>query len=67
MNTINQTNDNLKRIQAKATLGLCLTDREKALQTLYGQSILNANAVRSDININKTAQEINASLFGARQ
>lgn len=37
MNTINQTNDNLKRIQAKATLGLSLTDRESALLTLYAE------------------------------
>ena len=33
----NQTTEQLKRIEAKQTLGLPLTAHEKALQTLYGQ------------------------------
>lgn len=32
-----QTTEQLKRIEAKQTLGLPLTAHEKALQTLYGQ------------------------------
>lgn len=38
MNTINQTDKELKRIEAKQTLGLPLTPHEHALVTLYGQS-----------------------------
>lgn len=36
MNTINQTDKELKRIEAKITLGLPLTAREIALFVLYG-------------------------------
>lgn len=36
MNTINQTDKELKRIEAKITLGLPLTAREIALLVLYG-------------------------------
>lgn len=36
MNTINQTDTILKKIEAKQTLGLPLTARETALLTLYG-------------------------------
>lgn len=36
MNTINQTDKELKRIEAKQTLGLPLTAHETALLTLYG-------------------------------
>ena len=36
MNTINQTDKELKRIEAKQTLGLPLTAREIALLVLYG-------------------------------
>lgn len=41
----NQTENELKRIAAKQTLGLPLTDRESALSTLYGQPATNADAV----------------------
>lgn len=36
MNTINQTDKELKRIEAKQTLGLPLTAHETALWALYG-------------------------------
>ena len=36
MNAINKTDKELKRIEAKQTLGLPLTARETALLTLYG-------------------------------
>ena len=36
MNTINQTDKELKRIEAKQILGLPLTAREIALLVLYG-------------------------------
>lgn len=36
MNTINQTDKELKRIEAKQTLGLPLTAHEIALLILYG-------------------------------
>lgn len=36
--------DELKRIAAKQTLGLPLSDRDKAILTLYGQSETNADA-----------------------
>lgn len=36
MNTINQTDETLKHIEAKRTLGLPLTKRETSLLTLYG-------------------------------
>lgn len=36
MNTINQTDTILKKIEAKQTLGLPLTARESTLLTLYG-------------------------------
>lgn len=62
----NQTTEQLKRINAKQTLGLPLTAHEKALQTLYGQPATSTGATRSDININKMVQEINASLLGVR-
>lgn len=38
MNTINQTDKELKRIEAKITLGLPLTARENALAILYGKA-----------------------------
>lgn len=39
MNTINQTDKILKKIEAKQTLGLPLTARESALLTLYGTPV----------------------------
>lgn len=43
----NQTKNELKRIAAKQTLGLSLTDRESALLTLYGQPATNADAANA--------------------
>lgn len=40
--------DELKRIEAKQTLGLPLSDRDSAILTLYGQPATTADAAPSD-------------------
>lgn len=44
MNTINQTDKELKRIEAKQTLELPLTARETALLILYGNQYKKSEA-----------------------
>lgn len=43
--------DELKRIAAKQTLGLPLSDRDIALQTLYGQPATDAAPVNTDAGV----------------
>lgn len=49
MNTINQTDKELKRIEAKQTLGLPLTAHEIALLELYGTPTKEADAEKAAI------------------
>lgn len=53
--------DELKRIAAKQTLGLPLSDRDNAILTLYG----NTDAAPTDINVDDLVRKINAALAAA--
>lgn len=52
--------DELKRIAAKQTLGLPLSDRDIALKTLYGQPTTTADAAPADVTLTRYDKTENA-------